>query len=439
MGVGRLIHNELATLLTQQRSHESLFEQEINGRLPVAPFGEEAQGYFQKWQLPEVGFRNYWYPVMLARKLTSRPVRRRLLGEDIVFWRDGGKVHALSNRCPHRGASLAAGHVRFPGTGTISCPYHGWTFDGTGALRACIQEGPGSSMPGKVRTKAYPVEERLGVVWAWIGDLEPVPVEDDLPVAMTVPGVVNFIHFTKVWRTNWALLFDNFIDGLHAPYLHRTSPQFLLNKLPFRTVGVDPHFEAIEHDGKILEASHSPQPGQKMVEQVEFPGLGKFPRHKWWRRLSRRRPTENFVPGFQPRSFLHGLPSYIHTVHEDQYFTQFIIPIDRDHLYNMCAMTGVHTPRSRRWWTFYYQMFRYTHDHYFIGQDHRVLRSTSHGRERLSPWDQDLVRWRLFAVQNARGYRQDQSPAADEPATTQNPEEDAIPVAESATPVGSSR
>src|SRR2546423_7996184 len=53
MGIGRLIHNELATLLTQQRSHESLFEQEINGRLPVAPFGEAAQGYFQKWRLTQ--------------------------------------------------------------------------------------------------------------------------------------------------------------------------------------------------------------------------------------------------------------------------------------------------------------------------------------------------------------------------------------------------
>jgi hypothetical protein len=104
----------------------------------------------------------------------------------------------------------------------------------------------------------------------------------------------------------------------------------------------------------------------------------------------------------------------------------------------MCAMTGVHTPRSRRWWTFYHQIFRYTHDHYFIGQDHRVLRSASHGRERLSPWDQDLVRWRLFAVQNARGYRQDQSPAATEQVSAHSLEE-AMPVAEQATPVGSPR
>jgi len=406
MGIGRLSRNEFVTLLTQGSSHEALFRSEINGHAPGVQLGQQAERYFEQWRLPSLGFRNYWYPVILSRDLKKRPIRRRLLGEDIVLWRDGGKANALANRCPHRGASLSAGHIRFPGSGTISCPYHGWTFDGTGQLRACIQEGPDSAMPAKVRTKAYPIEERLGVVWAWIGDLAPAPIEEDLPVAMTVPGVVNFIHFTQVWHTNWALLFDNFADGLHAPYVHRSSPQFLFHKLPFRTLGIEPHLDAVEHQGKVLEMprfeSHGPP-----ADQVEFPGLGKFPGRKWWRRLAaRRRPDANFVPGFRPNSFLHGLPSYVHTVHEDQYFTQFIIPIDQDHLYNMCAMSGRHTPASRLWWTLYFQMFRITHDRLFIGQDHRLLRQTRPGPERLSAWDQDVIRWRKFAVENARGYQQ---------------------------------
>jgi phenylpropionate dioxygenase-like ring-hydroxylating dioxygenase large terminal subunit len=406
-GIRRLWRNEFTTLLTQGRSHDDLFDAEINGRRPGAPLTAEEESYYQRWHLPMTGFRNYWYPVMMSSDLTDRPTKRRLLGEDIAFWRDGGKAYALADRCPHRGASLSQGHVRFPGKGTITCPYHGWTFDGKGELRACIQEGPDSPMIGKVHTKVYPVEDRLGVVWVWIGDLEPVPVEEDLPVALKQPGVVNFIHFTPVWRTNWCVLFDNFIDGLHAPYLHRASPQFLLRKLPWRTIGAEPHFDAIEHDGKVLEAPHDGKPGQKRVDQAVFPGLGKFPRRKWWRRLgTRRSPTENFVPGFRPRSFLHGLPSWIHTVHEDQYFTQFIIPIDRDHLYNMCAMTGRHTFSSRLFWTLYYPIYQITHDTLFVGQDHRVLRGTRPGRERLSPWDQDIVRWRKFAVLNARGYWQ---------------------------------
>lgn len=404
-GLRRLWRNEVSTLLTQAGSHEALFQREINGHPPGGALSPEAQDYFRRTKLPELGFRNYWYPVMHSRQLTDRPVKRRLLGEDIAFWRDGGKAYAIADRCPHRGASLADGHVRFPGSGTISCPYHGWTFDGTGQLRGCIQEGPRSVMPGKVRTQAYPVEDRLGVVWVWIGDLEPVPLEEDLPVAMAVPGVTNFIHFTKVWRTSWAMLFDNFVDGLHAPYLHRTSPQFLLYRLFFRTAGREPGFDAVEHDGKILEAFFPP-PGGKGVDEVRLPGLGKFPRHKWWRRLPPRHgPAENFVPGFRPNSFLHGLPSYIHTVHEEQYFTQFIIPIDRDHLYSMCAMTGIYSTRDRLYWALYHHVYQRTHDTLFIEQDHRVLRNAKMGRERLSPWDQDVIRWRKFAVENARGYQ----------------------------------
>jgi phenylpropionate dioxygenase-like ring-hydroxylating dioxygenase large terminal subunit len=154
--------------------------------------------------------------VIRSRDLTSRPLKRRLLGEDIVFWRDGGRAHAIAERCPHRGASLANGHCRFPGSGTLSCPYHGWTFNGSGELVACIQEGPDSVMPGRVRAKAYPVEERASVVWVWIGDTEPVPIDEDLPACMKLPGAVNLVHFTPVWRTNWAFLFDNFLDRLHS-------------------------------------------------------------------------------------------------------------------------------------------------------------------------------------------------------------------------------
>ena len=140
-------------------------------------------------------------------------------------------------------------------------------------------------------------------------------------------------------------------------------------------MGVDPYFDAVEHNGRVLEAPHEGKPGQVTPDQVDFPGLGVFPRRKWWRRRPpRRSPTENYVPGFQPRSFLHGLPSYIHTVHEEQYFTQFIIPIDREHLYSMCAMSGHYTTKKRRWWTFYYPIFSVTHDTIFVGQDHRVLR-----------------------------------------------------------------
>ena len=263
MNLRQLFKNEFLTLLTQGDSHEAFFEREIHGHAPEPPLPEEARRHLERWHMPEQGFRNYWYPVMLSRQLKKRPVKRRLLGEDIAFWRDGGKVNAIADRCPHRGASISRGHIRFPGSGTITCPYHGWTYDGTGQLRACIQEGPHSVMPSKVKTKAYPVEERLNVIWVWIGDMEAVPIEEDLPVAMKIPGVVNLIHFTKVWNNNWSLLFDNFIDGLHAPYLHRLSPQFLLRKLAFRALDGRPHYRARRQITRVRSYPGCTAPGRQ--------------------------------------------------------------------------------------------------------------------------------------------------------------------------------
>jgi phenylpropionate dioxygenase-like ring-hydroxylating dioxygenase large terminal subunit len=80
--------------------------------------------------LPELGFRNYWYPVLAGWRLRRRPRAVSVLGEDIVLFRDGGKVYALSERCPHRGARLSQGKCLYPGSGTISCRYRGWTFKG---------------------------------------------------------------------------------------------------------------------------------------------------------------------------------------------------------------------------------------------------------------------------------------------------------------------
>ena len=100
MFLDRLFKNEFLTLLTQEQTHESFFEKEVHGRSPEPELKEAARQHLARWHIPEQGFRNYWYPVMLAKDLGKRPVRRRLLGEDIAFWRDGGKVNAVADRCP---------------------------------------------------------------------------------------------------------------------------------------------------------------------------------------------------------------------------------------------------------------------------------------------------------------------------------------------------
>ena len=81
--------------------------------------------------LPELGFRNYWYPIIESRHVKKRPVPVRVLGEDLVLFRGNrGRVAALVDRCPHRGTKLSRGRIIFPGT--LSCGYHGWTYNEKG-------------------------------------------------------------------------------------------------------------------------------------------------------------------------------------------------------------------------------------------------------------------------------------------------------------------
>ncbi|MGH7817626.1 MAG: Rieske 2Fe-2S domain-containing protein, partial [Candidatus Binatia bacterium] len=129
-----------------------------------------------------LGFRNYWYPAMLSCKLGRRPVALQILGEKLLFIRDQGKCFALEDRCAHRGIPLSAGRCEFPGTNTITCRYHGWTYNvADGVCVAALTDGPDSPIVGKAKVKTYPLEERKGLIWVFIGDGEPPPVADDMP------------------------------------------------------------------------------------------------------------------------------------------------------------------------------------------------------------------------------------------------------------------
>ena len=97
-----------------------------------------------------------------------------------------GVVRALHDRCAHRGVKLSLGCQHFPGT--ISCPYHGWTYRLTdGELVAVITDGPDSRVPGAVAVRSYATAERIGLVWVFIGDGEPHPLDEQLPEELVNP------------------------------------------------------------------------------------------------------------------------------------------------------------------------------------------------------------------------------------------------------------
>ena len=139
-------------------------------RLRIHP-GRQDWKTWPHYDAAVTGFRGWWYPVAWSSQVNSRPKAVTVCDERVMLIRDGGTAYALNDRCPHRGVPLSLGDQQFPGT--ISCPYHGWTYGlADGVLAAVITDGPDSPICGKVRVKTYPVAERLGMVWLYVGDGE---------------------------------------------------------------------------------------------------------------------------------------------------------------------------------------------------------------------------------------------------------------------------
>src|SRR5688572_25528298 len=169
--------------------------------------------------------REYWLPSTVPSSLLANPdcppVRVHLLGEDLIAFRTtSGEVGLVANACPHRGASLFFGRNEEDG---LRCVYHGWKFDTTGACVDMPSEPAESNFKNKVRTRAYPCQERNGVVWAYMGTRAP----DDLPPLPDIePNMIEgqTTVVQKVLREcNWMQGLEGDIDTSHLAYLHLGS------------------------------------------------------------------------------------------------------------------------------------------------------------------------------------------------------------------------
>ena len=165
-------------------------------------------------------FINNWYAACIADRLGQAPLRVRMLGCDFVLFRDGaGEPRCLSDSCCHRGASLAAGRCR---DGTLICPQHGWEFGGDGRC-TLIPAGTrhGTEPPKRARVPAYPVEEKYGLLFVFLGDLD----ADDRPA---IPDIVPEYddpgwHRGVISRTkdiHYLRMSENYNDPCHVHYVH---------------------------------------------------------------------------------------------------------------------------------------------------------------------------------------------------------------------------
>lgn len=164
--------------------------------------------------------KNLWYVVAPSSQLGSALLPVELLGQAFVAFRDErGAACLLSDICVHRGGSLSAGTKA---AHTVQCPYHGWRFNGDGVCTH-IPAQPDLRIPAKARVDAYPVVERYGWIWAFLGDLPeverpPLPALDwvDDPAFRVVSG-----HFD--WDASWDRVIENGLDFAHAPFVHGST------------------------------------------------------------------------------------------------------------------------------------------------------------------------------------------------------------------------
>ncbi len=200
--------------------------------------------------------RQYWMPALLSREVEpdGPPLRIRLLGEDLLAFRDtSGSVGLLAENCSHRGASLFFGRNEECG---LRCVYHGWKYDVSGQCVDMPNEPPETSFAEKIRHPAYPCRERGDVIWAYMGPGDP-PNLPDFDWAL-VPSNQRLISYR--WEScNWVQALDGGIDSSHISFLHRrlgdirgeNSDRTIL----FRARDTHPRFEVQDTDYGVVIAA----------------------------------------------------------------------------------------------------------------------------------------------------------------------------------------
>jgi phthalate 4,5-dioxygenase oxygenase subunit len=166
--------------------------------------------------------RRHWIAACLSEEVAEpdgSPVPVRLLGEDLVVFRDSkGRLGVLDEYCAHRRASLVFARNEECG---LRCLYHGWKFDVDGNIVEMASEPPGTNVPERVKQKAYPAREAGGFVWTYLGPAADMP-EFEPPAFAPTPDVR--VSATKVRvHCNWAQILEGQIDSAHSSTLHSSD------------------------------------------------------------------------------------------------------------------------------------------------------------------------------------------------------------------------
>jgi phenylpropionate dioxygenase-like ring-hydroxylating dioxygenase large terminal subunit len=169
----------------------------------------------------ERGLKDLWFPVCPSSFIKESPISLRRMGYKIALWRDqAGKLHALEDHCPHRGAPLSMGVILGD---RIACPYHGVEVREDGVVTR-VPGSPGCKLEGKHATRRFHVTESNGAVFLFNAtdpNLETPPALE-LPEQLTSPEWSSFLCYVE-WGCDYRYVIDNVMDPMHGAYLHKQS------------------------------------------------------------------------------------------------------------------------------------------------------------------------------------------------------------------------
>src|SRR5438128_5814902 len=249
--------------------------------------------------------RRHWLPVCMSEEVAERdgaPVRARLLGEDLVVFRDSqGRLGVLGEHCLHRGASLAFGRNEQCG---LRCLYHGWKFDVEGVVVDMPSEAAGAAARLGKKTKSDPVREGGGFLWIWMGPLGEMREFEPPAWAPTRETRISIVKMHAA--CNWAQVLEGSIDSAHSSSLHSTNM-----------------FSA-EVDGAKATDSAWLRPSVDKAPKLQFQ-----PTSYGFRYAAIRKPILNPETNQYVRTTLFIAPFTVLIPPNDQYnLAQMLVPID---------------------------------------------------------------------------------------------------------------
>lgn len=163
---------------------------------------------------------NQWYAVLSSRELREgHPIGAVRLGQKMVFWRtESGAIACISDRCCHRGASLAGGRIV---SGHVQCPFHGFEYDESGRVTLIPANGAATPVPSNFRVQAWTAREAHGFIWVWNG--EPASDLPEIPFFEELDQGFSYGEFQENWKVHYTRAIENQLDVVHLPFVHRTT------------------------------------------------------------------------------------------------------------------------------------------------------------------------------------------------------------------------